>query len=190
MAGMLFLRHGLGAAAAVAAWATAVAADPGTCDDMHFAVLARRGRPAPRSVLGRLGGLGVQDEAPAAHPADARLVLGFGGETAVGVLPLAAFGNGHTFFVQRLQEARRPPCIQNYLGISWARPLYKITVAARSHVLAVHCWAGLSSRGPARTGRRCGWRHMQCTSAAVRAAAGRRGDTACARRDSGTRTRR
>ena len=167
MAGMLFLRHGLGAAAAVAAWATAVAADPGTCDDVHFAVLARGGRPAPRSVLGRLGALGVRDEAPAAHPADTRLVLGFGGGTAVGVLPLAAFGNGHTFFVQRLQEARRPPCVQVFWAFLWLGHCPEVLWP-----LDLMCWryisgpvfhqGALHARAEAAAGAICSAHRQQC----------------------------
>ncbi|KAK9835029.1 hypothetical protein WJX81_005393 [Elliptochloris bilobata] len=110
--GLLFLRHGAGAAAALAAWMAAAAADPATADHVHFAALARHGRRAsPRSVLGRLGArrLGSRGGGVtlASRPGDARLALGFGGATAVGVLPLAAFGNGHTFFVQRLHESMR-----------------------------------------------------------------------------------
>jgi len=108
-AGLVFVRRGAGGAAAVAAWAAAVVADPGTPDHVHFAALARRGGPAPRrAALGRLSGAPGAGRAAGlrAHPVDPRLVLGFGGAAAVGVLPLASFGNGHTFFVQRLHEVR------------------------------------------------------------------------------------
>jgi hypothetical protein len=118
----VFVRRGAGGAAAVAAWAAAVAADPGTPDHVHFAAHARRGGPAARrGALGRLSGAPGAGRAAGlrAHPVDPRLVLGFGGAAAVGVLPLAAFGNGHTFFVQRLHEARA----RARAGLSWGCPV-------------------------------------------------------------------
>ncbi len=38
------------------------------------------------------------------HPGSDRLVLAHGGNLTLGVLPVASFCNGHTYFIQKLYE--------------------------------------------------------------------------------------
>jgi hypothetical protein len=40
------------------------------------------------------------------HPKNPRVFLGANGSLAVGVLPVASFSGGHTFYVQRLYEVQ------------------------------------------------------------------------------------
>ncbi len=47
------------------------------------------------------------------HPSNPRVFMGANGTLGVGVLPVASFSGGHTYYVQRLYEVR---CISVWAG--------------------------------------------------------------------------
>ena len=88
-AGLMLLRPTAATTAFLAAWASALQADGAAWDQNVFNDLARQGA----DLSGSAGG-------------DSRLWKGHRGALTVGILPVARFAGGHTFFVQSLYEVR------------------------------------------------------------------------------------
>jgi hypothetical protein len=87
-AGILYLRHTTATVRFVERWAAGLS-DAKVFDHMVFNDLVKQG----------------WDKSPAKlHPANTRLLLGLDSKLTVGVLPVASFGNGHTYFIQRLYQ--------------------------------------------------------------------------------------
>ena len=97
----MLLRPTAATAAFLAAWDSALQADGAAWDQNVFNDLARQGA----DLSGSAG-------------ADSRLWKGHGGALTMGILPVARFAGGHTFFVQSLYEVRGD-CLQDMgLGCS------------------------------------------------------------------------
>ena len=92
----MLLRPTAATTAFLAAWESALQSDGAAWDQSVFNDLARQGA----DLSGRAG-------------AGSRLWKGHGGALTVGVLPVAAFAGGHTFFVQSLYEVRSD-CLPGY----------------------------------------------------------------------------
>ncbi|KAG2439915.1 hypothetical protein HYH02_010544 [Chlamydomonas schloesseri] len=93
--GFMFFRHSSRTVQFVDSWLAAINADPKYWDQNAFNDLARQGWAEPGKGIKR-------------HPdASSRVFLGANGTLAVGVLPVASFSGGHTFYVQRLYEVQR-----------------------------------------------------------------------------------
>ena len=88
-AGLMLLRPTAATTAFLAAWESALQAHETAWDQTVFNNLARQG-------VDLSGGAG----------SESRLWKGHGGALTVGVLPVASFAGGHTFFVQSLYEVR------------------------------------------------------------------------------------
>lgn len=86
-AGLMFFRHSTRTAALINAWNDKLEADSKLWDQEAFNVLVRDGFFPFKT-----------------HPNNDRLFAGFKQTVWVGVLPVAAFASGHTFFVQNLHE--------------------------------------------------------------------------------------
>ena len=91
----MLLRPTAATTAFLAAWDSALQADGAAWDQNVFNDLARQGADLS-------GGTG----------ADSRLWKGHGGALTLGILPVARFAGGHTFFVQSLYEVRGD-CLQD-----------------------------------------------------------------------------
>jgi hypothetical protein len=91
-AGILYLRHSAATVQFVERWVASLT-EPSVFDHIAFNELVNEGwaRSSPRL-----------------HPANNRLFLGMGGNLTLGALPVASFGNGHTFFIQQLHRVRPP----------------------------------------------------------------------------------
>lgn len=89
--GFMFFRYSERTVKFVASWLDAINADPELWDQNAFNVLAREG----------------WDPVVKVHPDHKRVFIGANGTLAVGVLPVASFSGGHTFFVQKLYEVHR-----------------------------------------------------------------------------------
>ncbi|KAG2443875.1 hypothetical protein HXX76_002216 [Chlamydomonas incerta] len=92
--GFMFFRHSDRTVKFVDSWLAAINADPKYWDQNAFNDLARMGWAEEGKGIKR-------------HPDQARVFLGANGTLAVGVLPVASFSGGHTFYVQRLYEVQR-----------------------------------------------------------------------------------
>ena len=104
----MLLRPTAATTAFLAAWGSALQAHGTAWDQTVFNNLARQGADLS-------GGAG----------ADSRLWVGHGGALTLGVLPVASFAGGHTFFVQSLYEVRGG-CLPGYSGrfALWAHHLW------------------------------------------------------------------
>ncbi|GFR49885.1 hypothetical protein Agub_g11989 [Astrephomene gubernaculifera] len=89
--GLMYFRYSERTVGFVDSWLAAINADPQYWDQNAFNDLARKG----------------WDPVTKVHPQQKRVFLGANGTLAVGVLPVAAFSGGHTFYVQRLYEVQR-----------------------------------------------------------------------------------
>jgi hypothetical protein len=92
-AGILYLRHSTATVQFVERWLASLT-EPSIFDHMAFNDLVKQGWVKSN---------------PRLHPANSRLFLGLGGNLTVGVLPVASFGNGHTFFIQQLHRVGAAP---------------------------------------------------------------------------------
>ncbi|GIL81772.1 hypothetical protein Vretifemale_10771 [Volvox reticuliferus] len=89
--GLMFFRYSDRTVSFVDSWLAAINADPAYWDQNAFNDLARQG----------------WDPISKVHPSQKRLFMGANGTLGVGVLPVASFSGGHTFYVQRLYEVQR-----------------------------------------------------------------------------------
>ncbi|EFJ42765.1 hypothetical protein VOLCADRAFT_97156 [Volvox carteri f. nagariensis] len=86
--GLMFFRYSDRTVTFVDSWLAAINADPQYWDQNAFNDLARQGWDPVNKV----------------HPNQKRVFMGANGTLAVGVLPVASFSGGHTYYVQRLYE--------------------------------------------------------------------------------------
>ncbi|GLC41336.1 hypothetical protein PLESTM_001185000 [Pleodorina starrii] len=89
--GLMFFRFSERTVRFVDSWLAAINADPQYWDQNAFNDLARQG----------------WDPVSKVDSVQKRVFLGANGTLAVGVLPVASFSGGHTFYVQRLYEVQR-----------------------------------------------------------------------------------
>ncbi|GIL68302.1 hypothetical protein Vafri_21586 [Volvox africanus] len=89
--GLMFFRYSDRTVNFVDSWLNAINADPKYWDQNAFNDLARQG----------------WDPVSKVHPNQKRVFMGANGTLGVGVLPVASFSGGHTFYVQRLYEVQR-----------------------------------------------------------------------------------
>lgn len=90
--GLLYFRHSANVTAFIEAWADLLESDSEVWDQNAFNDLAREGMSP--FVL---------------HEHNDRVVWGWNHRVAIGVLPVASFASGHTFFAQRLFEVQEVP---------------------------------------------------------------------------------
>lgn len=91
--GLLFFRHSRRMEALCDAWVAALEADPELWDQNAFNRLVQAG--------------GIMSRNDSASSPKHSLATGFNASLVVGVLPVAAFATGHTFFVQNLYKKQQ-----------------------------------------------------------------------------------
>jgi len=92
--GYMYLRHDV--LPAMLHWQAECAAHPNLWDQNLF-----------KDVL-KIGGLKFREQVP--EPARSkRLFLGYNGTITIGILPVATYCSGHTYFVQRMPQRMTPP---------------------------------------------------------------------------------
>ncbi|KAG2482950.1 hypothetical protein HYH03_018175 [Edaphochlamys debaryana] len=91
--GLMFFRYSERTVKFVDVWLDTINKDPEYWDQNAFIDLARTS----------------WDPVAKVHPDNKRVFMGYNDTLAVGVLPVASFSGGHTFYVQRLYEVQRVP---------------------------------------------------------------------------------
>lgn len=102
--GVVFFRHSADTAAFLDGWDAALRGNASASEQEAFSAVVRRPPAKP----------------PMVHPANPHVFLAAGHSLPFGVLPVAGFLNGHTYFVQRLHEVRagRAPARASHCGCS------------------------------------------------------------------------